>query len=85
MESNNPLLRPKPFMESNKSRNPLLRPDPLWSPVTLYRGRKPFMESSNLIMEAKNPFEYCLFCDKPESNYDPGPNIDFICGDISLK
>ena len=35
-------------------------------------------------MEVKNPFEYCLFCDKPEPNYDPGPNIDFICGSCVL-
>jgi hypothetical protein len=38
----------------------------------------------NFFMESQNPFKYCLFCDKPESNYDPGPNIDFICGSCVL-
>ena len=24
--------------------------------------------------------EVCLFCNEPEKNYKPGPDVDFICG-----
>ena len=23
---------------------------------------------------------YCLFCNEPEKNFNPGPNVEFICG-----
>ena len=24
--------------------------------------------------------ETCLFCNEPEKNYKPGPDVDFVCG-----
>jgi len=30
-------------------------------------------------VDAKNSFGYCLFCGKPETDYKPGPGVDFTC------
>lgn len=39
-----------------------------------------FESKSKVTVEACLLGETCLFCNKPEKSYRPGPDIEFICG-----